>query len=134
MPKALILPSTVPADDPTAATIQQAVAFLGATQPLRRSSGNTLGRSPYRRMARASLSRQRIAALTQVMLVSTLLARDGSAGAAAVDAFEETVPLGSKQCPLDISVLWTADVDSPVYSTPVIRPSSVDGRKQVRAE
>ncbi|CAN0443106.1 unnamed protein product, partial [Scytosiphon promiscuus] len=42
--------------------------------------------------------------------------------------------LGSKQCPLDISVLWTADVDSPVYSTPVIRPSSVDGRKQVRTD
>ncbi|CAN0227001.1 unnamed protein product, partial [Laminaria digitata] len=39
--------------------------------------------------------------------------------------------LGSKECPLDISVLWTADVDSPVYSTPVIRPSSGDGRKQL---
>lgn len=38
---------------------------------------------------------------------------------------------GSTGCPLDISVLWTADVESPVYSTPVIIPSSPDNRKQV---
>lgn len=41
--------------------------------------------------------------------------------------------LGSRECPLDISVLWTAEVDSPVYSTPVILPSFGDGRKQVRS-
>lgn len=39
--------------------------------------------------------------------------------------------LGSSDCPLDISVSWTADVESPVYSTPVILPRSADGRKQV---
>ena len=74
---------------------------------------------------------QRVVALALGVLVSTLLERDAGA-AADVEALEDTVPLGSKECPLDISVLWTADVDSPVYSTPVIRPSSVDRRKQVR--
>ncbi|CBJ28983.1 conserved unknown protein [Ectocarpus siliculosus] len=39
--------------------------------------------------------------------------------------------LGSRECPLDISVLWTAEVDSPVYSTPVILPSSAGGYKQI---
>lgn len=91
-------------------------------------------RSLCRTMTRVSLSRQRVVALALGVLVSTLLERDASAAAAsAAEAFEETVSLGSKQCPQDISVLWTADVDSPVYSTPVIRPSSVDGRRQVRA-
>ena len=89
-------------------------------------------RSLCRRMTRASLSGQRVVAFALGVLVSILLERDASA--AAVEAFEETVSLGSIQCPLDISVLWTADVESPVYSTPVIRPSSVNGRKQVRAD
>ncbi|CAN0342371.1 unnamed protein product [Ascophyllum nodosum] len=46
-------------------------------------------------------------------------------------ALQASSPQGSTGCPLDISVLWTADVESPVYSTPVILPSSTDGRKQI---
>ncbi|CAN0067333.1 unnamed protein product, partial [Choristocarpus tenellus] len=35
------------------------------------------------------------------------------------------------RCPLDIEVLWTADVDGPVYSTPLIFPFGNYGNKQV---
>lgn len=54
--------------------------------------------------------------------------------AALAAAQEEQMGLGSRECPLDISVLWTAEVDSPVYSTPVILPSSAGGHKQVQQE
>lgn len=84
-------------------------------------------------MAHAIPTRHRVVVLALGMIISTILDMGPRAAAAAAEAFEEEVPLGSKECPLDISVLWTADVDSPVYSTPVIQPSSVDGRKQVRA-
>lgn len=51
--------------------------------------------------------------------------------AGADSAGSRPLGFGSRECPLDISVLWTADVDSPVYSTPVILPSPIDGRNQV---
>lgn len=44
---------------------------------------------------------------------------------------EALARLGSSDCPLDMSVSWTADVESPAYSTPVIIPRSAEGRKQV---
>jgi len=45
---------------------------------------------------------------------------------------EQRKGLGSRECPLDISVLWTAEVDSPVYGTPIILPSAGGVGKQVR--
>ena len=66
-------------------------------------------------------------------LASTLLLlvhQDARAGADGAATWAST---DSRECPLDISVLWTAEVDSPVYSTPAILPSSGDGRKQVRS-
>eukprot|EP00752_Nemacystus_decipiens_P003264 g3021.t1 len=62
------------------------------------------------------------------MLVLGLVHHDARAAA---DGSEAWASLGSRECPLDISVLWTAEVDSPVYSTPVILPASGDGRKQI---
>ncbi|CAM9587582.1 unnamed protein product, partial [Discosporangium mesarthrocarpum] len=41
------------------------------------------------------------------------------------------VGIGSKDCPLDVEVLWTAEVESPVYSTPLIYPFTPNGHKQV---
>lgn len=70
-----------------------------------------------------------VASLALGGLISTLLHPDTQAAAAA--AGEGQASFGSRECPLDISVLWTAEVDSPVYSTPVILPSSAGSRKQV---
>lgn len=62
-------------------------------------------------------------------LISTQLHRDAKAAGAPEEG--TTMRFGSRECPLDISVLWTAEVDSPVYSTPAILPSSAGSRKRV---
>lgn len=75
------------------------------------------------------------AVLALAVLVATAAVHGSESidAAAKIAAEEDTaaVRLGSRECPLDISVLWTADVFSPVYSTPVILPSYIEGRKQV---
>lgn len=75
-------------------------------------------------------SRSVAAGLALGGLISTQLHSNTHAAAAAAAA-EGNMRFGSKECPLDISVLWTAELDSPVYSTPVILPSSAGSRKQV---
>ncbi|CAM9580319.1 unnamed protein product [Pylaiella littoralis] len=75
-------------------------------------------------------SRSVAAGLALGGLISTQLHSNTHAAAAAAAAAEGNMRLGSKECPLDISVLWTAELDSPVYSTPVILPSSAGSRKQ----
>lgn len=82
-------------------------------------------------LSKAGTALVAIAALVGERQVAEAAVADDAESTAQQQARQRGVDMGSRLCPLDISVLWTADVDSPVYSAPVILPSSVGDRKQV---